>query len=205
MAVAAAAEARHRLRILRQRPCPSELRRPARARSSSRINRRPCGIDCLARSEPPIDRRSRRWAREALAAKNSLTAADAKLVEDAFEQQTVRARHQPIPSGVGERRSQSTCRLAVDDASCASRNDRPATVILRASTRASSRLAEPKRYRNKEHLAVRGQAALPDLRPQALRPASSALHAAACARPQGERRVRGPALPRPSPRGSSGG
>ena len=32
------------------------------------------------------------WAREALAAKNSLTAADAKLVEDAFEQQAVGAR-----------------------------------------------------------------------------------------------------------------
>ena len=51
--------------------------------------------------------------------------------------------------------------------------------------------------------AVRRPAGLPHLRPQALRPASSTLHAAARARPQGERRIRGPALPQASPGGAS--
>ena len=44
---------------------------------------------------------------------------------------------------------------------------------------------------------------MPGLWPQTLRPAPPPLHAAARARPQGQRRVRRPALPRPSPRRAS--
>ena len=52
--------------------------------------------------------------------------------------------------------------------------------------------------------AVRRPAALPDLRPHALRPAPSALRPAAGARPQGQRRIRGAALPHPPPRPAPG-
>ena len=67
----------------------------------------------------------------------------------------------------------------------------------------------PRRYRNKATPSLCRQAAVPDLRPQALRPASPAVHAAARARPQGQRRILGPALPHPSsvgaPRRQRGG
>ena len=61
-------------------------------------------------------------------------------------------------------------------------------------------IAEPRRYRSKEHLRFVATRSLSDLRPQALRPTSSAFHPAARARPQGQRRVRGAALPGASPR-----
>ncbi len=51
--------------------------------------------------------------------------------------------------------------------------------------------------------SLRHAAALPDLRPHALRRASSAFYATARARPQGQRRVHRAPLPRPSSRGPS--
>src|SRR6266849_6542618 len=46
---------------------------------------------------------------------------------------------------------------------------------------------------------IRGRKTLPRLRPKTLRPASPALRPGPGARPQGQRRVHGPALPHPPP------
>jgi hypothetical protein len=63
-------------------------------------------------------------------------------------------------------------------------------------------IARPRRYGNREHLRY-CPTSLPHLRPQTIRSASSSLPAAAGARPQSERRIRRPAMPRASPCGPS--
>ena len=61
-------------------------------------NRPPCAIRLLSEvGKLPSAEQRDAWAREALAAKNRLTAADAKLVEDAFEQQAVGSRRSIEP------------------------------------------------------------------------------------------------------------
>ena len=65
-------------------------------RSSVREQSAACASGCWPSSAAirrPISPRA--WAREALTAKNSLTAADAKLVEDAFEREAIGARDHP--------------------------------------------------------------------------------------------------------------
>jgi ERF superfamily len=97
------------------------------------------------------------WAQEALAAKNSLTAADAKLVEDAFERRLLEL----APSATAE---------AADDAAPGTQAD----VVGGHETRAKRNgdvdqpdginksaflLARPRRYRNREHLRYVAQQA----------------------------------------------
>ena len=71
----------------RQRTCPRRLRRAQRRPSSSTPDQSAVLRDRLLGELAGITSadQAASWAREALAAKNSLTAADAKLVEDAFE------------------------------------------------------------------------------------------------------------------------
>src|SRR6185503_3401735 len=90
------------------------------------------------------------WAREALAVKNRLAAADAKLVEDAFEHRlselapsaTVEAPAYGAPTALGERVGVHEMReKGNDDLDQAKGIDKSVLVI-----------ATPRRYRNREHL-----------------------------------------------------
>jgi len=98
---------------------------------------------------------SEAWAREALAAKNSLVSADAKLVETAFER-----RLSDLPSS---------------DAAAASNDESSVLQIARSQVTASTEstdpdpaqgidksmltVAAPRRYRNREHLRYVAQRA----------------------------------------------
>jgi ERF superfamily len=92
------------------------------------------------------------WAGGALAAKNSLTAADAKLVEDVFERRLSELSH--LPS--------SDAAAPSNDGSSAPQIPGPPQVIATAETTDSSQakgidksalaLAAPRRYRSREHL-----------------------------------------------------
>jgi hypothetical protein len=95
------------------------------------------------------------WAREALTAKNSLTATDAKLVEDAFER-----RLSELPSSEAANRSN-------DDPSVP-QTARPQVIATTESTDAGQAkgidksiltVAAPRRYRNREHLRYVAQQA----------------------------------------------
>jgi hypothetical protein len=86
---------------------------------------------------PPADLSA--WAREALAAKNSLTASDAKLVEDAFER-----RLSELPSSDSETQAiepQETISTESTDARQTKGIDKSVLAV-----------AAPRRYRNREHL-----------------------------------------------------
>ena len=98
------------------------------------------------------------WAREALAAKNRLAAADAKLVEDAFEHR------------LSELAPSATVEAAADAAPTApvlsllapmrrARKETATSISPTASTRACSSLPTPRRYRNREHLRYVAQQA----------------------------------------------
>src|SRR5262249_36615104 len=95
------------------------------------------------------------WAREALTAKNSLTATDAKLVEDAFERRLLE-----LPSSDGAASSN-------DDPSVPQMT-RPPAIAATESTHAGQAkgidksiltVAAPRRYRNREHLRYVAQQA----------------------------------------------
>jgi hypothetical protein len=95
------------------------------------------------------------WAREALSAKNSLTATDAKLVEDAFER-----RISEIPS--------SDAAASSNDASPGPEIAGPQVIATTASIDAGQArgidksvlaVAAPRRYRNREHLRYVAQQA----------------------------------------------
>jgi hypothetical protein len=89
------------------------------------------------------------WARGVLAAKNSLTAADAKLVEDAFEQRIARlvepvvAEEPAVPTPAANQPAamMPAAMADVTEADQPSGIDKSLLVI-----------AEPRRYRNREHL-----------------------------------------------------
>jgi hypothetical protein len=89
------------------------------------------------------------WAHGVLAAKNSLSAADAKLVEDAFEQQLAGlmeplvAGEPPVQCIAAPHEGATT--NATPEAGAAA-GDRPGT------DKSVMAVAEPRRYRNKEHL-----------------------------------------------------
>jgi hypothetical protein len=99
------------------------------------------------------------WARDALAAKNSITAADAKLVEDAFERRLSDLSSDPtVPSSAAS---------SVSDAPVAE-NERPQAMRIAESTdpgqsksidKSVLTLAAPRRYRNREHLRYVAQQA----------------------------------------------
>jgi hypothetical protein len=95
------------------------------------------------------------WAREALTAKNSLTATDAKLVEEAFERR------------LSELPSSESATPSNDDSSLA-QIARPQGIATTESTDASQAkgidksiltVAAPRRYRNREHLRYVSQQA----------------------------------------------
>jgi hypothetical protein len=95
------------------------------------------------------------WAREALAAKNSLTAADAKLVEDAFER-----RLSELPS--------SDATTPSNDGSSVPQIEGPQVTATTETTNAGQAkgidksiltVAAPRRYRNREHLRYVAQQA----------------------------------------------
>ena len=88
------------------------------------------------------------WARDGIIAKNSLGAADAKLVEEAFELRLSEFVHAepveaPTISGIVETQATTPKQAAPDTEG----NDAPRTVDKSVLT-----IAEPRRYRNKEHL-----------------------------------------------------
>ena len=159
-----------------QRPARAAWSRPRAPRSfipeqSAALRDRLLGeiADCHRRTSATD------WARAALAAKNRLTADDAKLVEDAFEQRLsalVAARDDDAASDDGGA-SDSGSRPAMQEPS-----PRAATVRRRRSAnrhrqeRARDRRAAPLPQPRPPSLCR--QAALPDLRPQAVRPASPA-------------------------------
>jgi ERF superfamily len=95
------------------------------------------------------------WAREALTSKNSLTAADAKLVEDAFER-----RLSELPS--------SDAAAPSNDQSSESQIEGPRVIAALESTdparakgidKSILTVAAPRRYRNREHLRYVAQQA----------------------------------------------
>ena len=95
------------------------------------------------------------WARDGIIAKNSLAAADAKLVEEAFElrlSEFVQAEpvEAPTISGIVETQATTPKQAAPDTEG----NDAPRTVDKSVLT-----IAEPRRYRNKEHLRFVAQQA----------------------------------------------
>ena len=125
------------------------------------------------------------WAHRILGAKNTLIAADARQIEEAFQAklasfdtaadigEPVIAGFIPLPPSLSvERRSRE-----------------PAAGTSVASGIDKSQLVhpEPRRFRDREPRQLRGQTAMPDLRPQALRCASSAVRAAPRARTKSER------------------
>jgi hypothetical protein len=86
------------------------------------------------------------WAREALAAKNSLTATDARLVEDAFE----RRLSELSPSEIISNDPYSEIQVAAAHQGVAAESTDPGqTTGIDKSVLA---VAAPRRYRNREHL-----------------------------------------------------
>jgi hypothetical protein len=88
------------------------------------------------------------WARDGIAAKNSLAAADAKLVEEAFElrlSEIVKSEPAEIPTVSGMAATQAT--TPKQAAPGTQGNDAPGAV-----DKSVLMVAEPRRYRNKEHL-----------------------------------------------------
>jgi len=120
------------------------------------------------------------WAREALTAKNSLWANDAKLVEDAFERRL--------------------SELSSPEAAAPSNDDSPLSQIAGPQANAPSdgpdpgrgngidkstlTIAAPRRYRNKEQPSLRCPTSVSHLRPQTIRSTSSSLLATTGAWPQ---------------------
>ena len=95
------------------------------------------------------------WARDGIIAKNSLAAADAKLVEEAFElrlSEFFRPSLARLPRSLELPQTQATPpKQAAPDTQ---RNDAPRAVDKSVLT-----IAEPRRYRNKEHLRFVAQQA----------------------------------------------
>jgi hypothetical protein len=95
------------------------------------------------------------WARGVLAAKNSLTAADAKLVEDAFEQRSAGLLEAVVTEGPEAPQDSSVPAIVVAQPAAMApaakadlaADDRPGGIDKSVLT-----IAEPRRLRNKEHL-----------------------------------------------------
>ena len=94
------------------------------------------------------------WARAALAAKNSLTAADAKLLEDAFEQKIVGLSPAEAATPVVDGGASSTLAPGSQEARPSDSVDNADPHPYQAAGIDKSVLAisVPRRYRNKEHL-----------------------------------------------------
>ena len=95
------------------------------------------------------------WAREALSAKNSLTATDAKLVEDAFER-----RLSELPSSDGAAPSNDDLpvpEIAAPQLIAAAEGTQPG--LAKGIDKSTLTVAAPRRYRNREHLRYVAQQA----------------------------------------------
>jgi ERF superfamily len=88
------------------------------------------------------------WAARALPAKNSLIAADAKILEDAFEQK-LSGLPSPAANDISAREDATTAEATLHEVPQASRagNDEPSGV-----DKSVLAVAAPRRYRNREHL-----------------------------------------------------
>jgi hypothetical protein len=86
------------------------------------------------------------WAREALAAKNSLTATDAKLVEDGFE----RRLSELSPSEIASNDRSSEIQVAAAHKGVAAEPTAPGQTM--GIDKSALAVATPRRYRNREHL-----------------------------------------------------
>ncbi len=88
------------------------------------------------------------WAQEALTAKNSLTAADAKLVEDAFEQ-----RLSELPSSDAAAPFNDELSVPqIEGPQVIAITDRPDPSRAQGIDKSALAVAAPRRYRNREHL-----------------------------------------------------
>ncbi len=107
--------------------------------------------------------RDRSWANTMLRAKNTLTAEDARMVEAALRQSVTTWQTIPAPS------KRSPAFEPID--THGTRIDEATAEPLRPQEHAQRRsppITKTVRHRNKEHLAVRPHAAMPDLRQTAL-------------------------------------
>ena len=141
------------------------------------------------------------WAHRIMAAKNSLAAADARRVEDAFA-----AKMATLGSGDGE---------VINDAFVILEPGQPRLPQNPSpqQSRTKWRFPRPRRQEparvtgaasvsGQDPPQIRVQATLSDLWAPAGGCASPSVRAAPCARAQGERRIHRPAVPRPSSRGA---
>ena len=94
------------------------------------------------------------WARAALAAKNTLTAADAKLLEDAFEQKVVGLSPAQAATPVVDGGASSTLAPGSEEArtSDSADNADPHPHQPAGIDKSVLAISVPRRYRNKEHL-----------------------------------------------------
>jgi ERF superfamily len=94
------------------------------------------------------------WALEALTAKNSLTATDAKLVEDAFER---RLSELPSSDGAASNDDPSVPHIAAPQLIAATESTQPGQA--KGINKSILAVAAPRRYRNREHLRYVAQQA----------------------------------------------
>ena len=139
------------------------------------------------------------WARDGITAKNRLTAADAKRVEEPFEfRLSVFLQSEPAEAPLGQWKCRSSNNHArascacYPENCCAQRDRQKRANYFR--TASLSQQGAP---------TVRHATAVSRVWANAIGSPSPALHATACAWSEGERRIRCSVVPDPSPRGSS--
>jgi hypothetical protein len=131
-------------------------RKASPASSLIPLNRRSCGTSCSLRWKNIASADlAATWASEALVAKNSLTIADAKLVEDAFERRLpeLPSSDSAAPSNGGS----SVPEIAGPQETLAHENTDAAHA--KSIDKSMLRVAAPRRYRNREHLRYVAQQA----------------------------------------------
>ena len=139
------------------------------------------------------------WAHRIMAAKNSLAAADARRVEDAFA-----ARMATLGSD-GEVIHRALIVLRTKPISLAAKSARrraERSVRFRPHRQEPARVTGAASVSGQDPLQIRIQATLSGLRTPAGGCASPSVRAASCTWAQGERRIHRPAVPRPSSRGA---
>jgi ERF superfamily protein len=94
------------------------------------------------------------WARDGIVAKNSLTAADAKLVEEAFELRLSEFQAEPGEAPTVSEVAATQATTPTQPEPAIQKTDAPRAVDKSVLT-----IAEPRRYRNKEHLRFVAQQA----------------------------------------------
>ena len=141
------------------------------------------------------------WARRILPAKNTLHEADARQVEEAFDAKLTAINGQSNSASGSD---------GHDEPQAQPTNGEVAPARLAATGQAAeaidkSELAhpEPRRIRDKDHLKIRFNSAVPHLRPQTCRSPSFTLRTKPRTWTKGQRRVGRCTLSRPSSRGSS--